>query len=535
MFERYTEMARRAIFFARYEASQLGSPYIETEHLLLGVLRTDTPLAIRLLGPTDKLEMIRGQIARQSPERPRLQTSVDLPLSHECKRVLAYASEEAERLNQKNVGAEHLLLGLSREEGSVAAKILSEHGLTEQKLKEEAKRASEAPPVNTPEGLSLVEKHARDLTSAARRGQLGALVGRERELERTIQILSRRTRNNPVLIGEAGVGKTAIVEGLAQRVVDGAVPAGLRDRPILTLDATQLIAPRGSALKPFLLSSQRNEILCVEGLFDLAGTGSGWGVTEAIRILEPYLNQGALQSIATGTPSGLRQTLERAEILARHFEAIPVLPLSDEEALQVVSRSKEQLERFHEVTFGEGALQLAITASARFLKHRHLPDRALDLLDEAGARAKMRRQMEPAEISRARQRVRDVIRQLENAIGNHEFDKARELSEEEKIERGILKSLQEAAGRNPAQAITVTPDDILEILAQRTGAPVASVQLVLQQPIEDEFNQISKSLAARIPGKGQEWIAGLAAYLVPCSADEAEKLAEAIRLAKAKK
>ena len=243
MFERYTEKARRVIFFARYEASQFGSPYIETEHLLLGVLREDKALTNRFLRSHAAIESIRKQIEGRTPVREKVSTSVDLPLSQECKRVLAYAAEEAERLSHKHIGTEHLLLGLLREDKSFAAEMLHERGLRLSALREELSRVqNEKASAARPKESSLLSEFSRDLTQCATENQLDPLIGREAELERAVQILCRRTKNNPVLIGEPGVGKTAIVEGLAQRIADGDVPSFLADKRILALDLSLIVA-----------------------------------------------------------------------------------------------------------------------------------------------------------------------------------------------------------------------------------------------------------------------------------------------------
>jgi len=251
MFERYTEKARRVIFFARYEASQFGSPYIETEHLLLGLLREDKALTNRFLRSHASVDSIRKQIEQHTTVREKVSTSVDLPLSNECKRVLAYAAEEAERLSHKHIGTEHLLLGLLREEKCFAAEILTERGLRLAAIREELQRTTQEKPApqaasgskqRGQQEQSLLAEFSRDLTQAASDQQLDPLVGRDFEVERVIQILCRRTKNNPVLIGEPGVGKTAIVEGLAQKIADGEVPSFLADKRVLSLDLSLIVA-----------------------------------------------------------------------------------------------------------------------------------------------------------------------------------------------------------------------------------------------------------------------------------------------------
>ena len=298
MFERYTEKARRVIFFARYEASQFGSPCIETEHLLLGLLREDKALANRFLRSSASVESIRKQIEAQTTLREKVSTSVDLPLSHECKRVLAYGAEEAERLNHKHIGTEHLLLGLLREEKCFAADILHERGLRLSQVREEiARSSSEKMSSNRPKESSLLSEFSRDLTQAAMDGLLDPLVGRDYELERVVQILCRRTKNNPVLIGEPGVGKTAIVEGLAQRIADGDVPSFLSDKRILALDLSLIVAGtkyRGQfeeRLKTIMkeLMENQNAIIFIDELHTLVGAGSAEGSLDAANILKPAL------------------------------------------------------------------------------------------------------------------------------------------------------------------------------------------------------------------------------------------------------
>src|SRR6266571_6067251 len=335
MFERYTEKARRVIFFARYEASQFGSPYIETEHLLLGLLREDKALTNRFLRSHASVESIRKQIEGHTTIREKVSTSVDLPLSNECKRVLAYAAEEAERLSHKHIGTEHLLLGLLREEKCFAAEILHERGLRLSTIREELARSSQekAQPQRQRES-SLLSEFSRDLTQAAMDNQLDPLVGRESELERVVQILCRRTKNNPVLIGEPGVGKTAIVEGLAQRIADGNVPSFLADKRILALDLSLIVAGtkyRGQfeeRLKTIMkeLMESQNCVIFIDELHTLVGAGSAEGSLDAANILKPALSRGEIQCIGATTPAEYRKSIEKDRSLERRFQAVKVPP-----------------------------------------------------------------------------------------------------------------------------------------------------------------------------------------------------------------
>jgi len=345
MFERYTEKARRVIFFARYEASQFGSPYIETEHLLLGLLREDKALTNRFLRSHASVESIRKQIEGHTTIREKVSTSVDLPLSNECKRVLAYAAEEAERLSHRHIGTEHLLLGLLREEKCFAAEILHERGLRLSTIREELARTTQekAQPQRQRES-SLLSEFSRDLTQAAMDSQLDPLVGRDGELERVVQILCRRTKNNPVLIGEPGVGKTAIVEGLAQRIADGEVPSFLADKRILALDLSLIVAGtkyRGQfeeRLKTIMkeLMESQNSIIFIDELHTLVGAGSAEGSLDAANILKPALSRGEIQCIGATTPGEYRKSIEKDRSLERRFQAVKVPPPNEADAIKVL-------------------------------------------------------------------------------------------------------------------------------------------------------------------------------------------------------
>ncbi len=501
MFERYTEKARRVIFFARYEATQYGSPYIETEHLLLGLLREDKALANRFLRAHGSIESIRKEIEQRITIRERISTSVEVPLSQECHRILKYAAEEADRLNHKHVGTEHLLLGILREEKCFGSELLQERGLRLSTLREEmARAAGEKVAVNRPKETSLLAEFSRDLTQAAMEGQLDPLVGRERELERAIQILCRRTKNNPVLIGEPGVGKTAIVEGLAQRIADGDVPPFLADKRILSLDLSLIVAGtkyRGQfeeRLKTIMkeLMESQNSVIFIDELHTLVGAGSAEGSLDAANILKPALSRGEIQCIGATTPSEYRKSVERDRSLERRFQSIKVSAPSEDEAIRVLQGVRERYEKFHAVTYTEEALHYAVYLSNRYIPDRFLPDKAIDLIDEAGARVKLRQSMLPEEITEVQKRIKFITHRMETAIANHEFEKARFYSEEERKEREHLQALREKLKIDDSVSGVVTREDIEEVVARWTGVEVTAIKEDEQQKlmrIEEELHK----------------------------------------------
>jgi ATP-dependent Clp protease ATP-binding subunit ClpC len=503
MFERYTEKARRVIFFARYEASQFGSPYIETEHLLLGLLREDKALTNRFLRQHSSVDSIRKQIEGHTTMREKVSTSVDLPLSNECKRVLAYAAEEAERLSHKHIGTEHLLLGLLREEKCFAAEILHERGLKLQTIREEMQRTTQekvqAQPQRNRES-SLLAEFSRDLTQSAMENQLDPLVGREQEVDRAIQILCRRTKNNPVLIGEPGVGKTAIVEGLAQRIADGEVPSFLADKRILGLDLSLIVAGtkyRGQfeeRLKTIMkeLMESQNCIIFIDELHTLVGAGSAEGSLDAANILKPALSRGEIQCIGATTPAEYRKSIEKDRSLERRFQAVKVPPPSEEDAKKILGGIKDRYEKFHAVSYTEDAIDFAVSHSNRYIPDRFLPDKAIDLIDEAGARVKLRQTALPEEITEVQKRIKFIVHRMENAIANHEFEKARFYSDEERKERENLRALRDKYHLDETSTGIVTREDIEEVVSRWTGVPISSIKEEESQKllrIEEELHK----------------------------------------------
>ncbi|MCZ6491322.1 MAG: ATP-dependent Clp protease ATP-binding subunit [Acidobacteria bacterium] len=501
MFERYTEKARRVIFFARYEASQFGSPYIESEHLLLGLLREDKSLTNRFLRSHASIESIRKQIEGHTTIREKVSTSVDLPLSHESKRILAYAAEEAERLSHRHIGTEHLLLGLLREEKCFAAEILRERSLRLSTIREELVRSqSEKVSTSRPKESSLLAEFSRDLTQAAMDNALDPLVGRENELERMVQILCRRTKNNPVLIGEPGVGKTAIVEGLAQRIADGEVPSFLAEKRILALDLSLIVAGtkyRGQfeeRLKTIMkeLMENANAIIFIDELHTLVGAGSAEGSLDAANILKPALSRGEIQCIGATTPAEFRKSIEKDRSLERRFQAIKVPPPTEEETITILFGIKDRYEKFHAVTYTDEALQASVYNSNRYIPDRFLPDKAIDLIDEAGARVKLRQTTLPDELVDIQKRIKFIVHRMENAIASHEFEKARFYSDEERKERENLRALREKYQLDESSSGTVGKEDIEDVVARWTGIPVTALkeeELTKLLRIEEELHK----------------------------------------------
>ena len=332
MFQRYTEKARRVIFFARYEASQFGSPYIDTEHFLLGLLREDKELTNRFLRGQGKVESIRQQIEQNTAVREKVSTSVDLPLSNECKRVLAYAVEEAERFAHKHIGTEHLLLGLLREEKSFAAAMLHERGLRLSAVREELARGRFGEPTNEPVEEAVLAPFSSDLTQQASAGRLQRIVGREAEMQRMIQVLGRASKKNPVLAGERGVGRRSMVAGLAQRIANGAAPESLANRRIVELDLAALVSSRsthrmdfaGNAVAEFM--SSPDVIYFFPDLYSLLLAPPPNGRLDAAESLKTAFAADKMQCISSASPEEIRHAQEGNPWLSRYFVEVPVEP-----------------------------------------------------------------------------------------------------------------------------------------------------------------------------------------------------------------
>ena len=514
MFEKYTEKARRVIFFARYEASQLGSSSIETEHILLGLLREGDTITSRLFTQSNiKLEAVRKEIGDVTPLRDKVSTSIEIPLSEESKRVLAYAAEEAESLLHKYIGTEHILLGLLRERKSLAARILAEKGMRLNSAREEIiTKMRQKSVLDKKKDTPFLSEFSRDLTELATKDKLDPLIGREVELKRLIQILCRRSKNNPILVGEPGVGKTAIVEGLAQRIVKGDVPPFLFDKRILALDISAVVAGtkyRGQfeeRLKAIMKELIENEdiLIFIDELHTLVGAGSAEGSLDAAGILKPSLSRGEIKCIGASTPRDYRRFIEKDRSLERRFQGIKVRHSTDQETIGILSGIKDRYESYHQVIYSEEAIRSAVNQSSRYIIDRFQPDKAIDVIDEAGARVKLLAVNLPNRIRELEGRLKKIQSQLEKAVAEKELEKADLFRRQEKALQEELRELKQRIDDSDKKGrLRVTRSDIEEVVSNWTGIPITSIQ---EGEMERLLN-MEKELHLRIVGQEEAIIA----------------------------
>jgi ATP-dependent Clp protease ATP-binding subunit ClpC len=486
MFEKYNEKARRALFFARYEASKLGSRVIESEHVLLGVLREGEDIIKEMFSRFNvKPEQIRREVEGDRLFVDRISSSAELPLSEEAKKILAYASHEAESMLHQYVGTEHLLIGIMRVEASTAARILAGKGMNVYGIREETiSILKEREADKQKKELPYLAEYARDLTLLGAQGVFDPLVGREKEVDRIIQILSRRTKNNPILLGEPGVGKTAIVEGLAQRIVDGNVPLFIANKRILSLDLSLIVAGtkyRGQfeeRLKGIIKELRENKdiIIFIDEIHSLIGAGSAEGSLDAANILKPALSRGEISCIGATTIREYRRYIEKDRSLLRRFQAISVAPPTEDETLQILDGVKERYESFHKVKYSEQAIRSAVYQSNRYITDRFFPDKAIDILDEAGAKVKLRRVADTQILRRLESEVRVVVKDMKKAISDKDFERAvmlrdREIDLKEEIER-----FKEERENVEDETMEVTSRDVEEIISSWTDIPITALE-----------------------------------------------------------
>jgi ATP-dependent Clp protease ATP-binding subunit ClpC len=495
MFERFTDRARRVVVLAQEEARMLNHNYIGTEHILLGLIHEGEGVAAKSLESLGvSLESVRSQVEEiigQGQQAP----SGHIPFTPRAKKVLELSLREALQLGHNYIGTEHILLGLIREGEGVAAQVLVKLGADLNRVRQQVIQllsgyqgkeplTSGAPSEGTPSTSLVLDQFGRNLTQAARDGKLDPVIGREKEIERVMQVLSRRTKNNPVLIGEPGVGKTAVVEGLAQKIVKGDIPETLKDKQLYTLDLGSLVAGsryRGDfeeRLKKVLkeIRTRGDIILFIDEIHTLVGAGAAEGAIDAASILKPMLARGELQTIGATTLDEYRKYVEKDAALERRFQPIQVQEPSVAHAIEILKGLRDRYESHHKVTITDSALVSAATLADRYINDRQLPDKAIDLIDEAGARLRINRMTAPPDLREFDNKIADVRKEKESAIDAQDFEKAASLRDKEKtlISEKNEREREWKAGDLDVVA-EVDEDLIAEVLAMSTGVPVAKL------------------------------------------------------------
>ena len=492
MFERFTDRARRVVVLAQEEARMLNHNYIGTEHILLGLIHEGEGVAAKALEALGiSLEGVRAQVEEiigQGQQAP----SGHIPFTPRAKKVLELSLREALQLGHNYIGTEHILLGLIREGEGVAAQVLVKLGADLNRVRQQViqllsgyqgkeSAPSGGPAEGTPSTSLVLDQFGRNLTQAAREGKLDPVIGREKEIERVMQVLSRRTKNNPVLIGEPGVGKTAIVEGLAQSIVKGDIPETLRDKQVYSLDLGALVAGsryRGDfeeRLKKVLkeIRTRGDIVLFIDEIHTLVGAGAAEGAIDAASILKPMLARGELQTIGATTLDEYRKHFEKDAALERRFQPIQVAEPSVTHTIEILKGLRDRYESHHKVSITDGALVAAATLADRYISDRFLPDKAIDLIDEAGARLRIRRMTAPADLKEFDLKIADARKAKESAIDGQDFEKAASFRDSEKnliAEKGEREKAWKAGDLDKVSE--VDEELIAEILSHSTGIPV---------------------------------------------------------------
>ena len=493
-FDKFTERARRVLTLAQEEAQRFNHNYIGTEHLLLGLVREGDGVAAKVLSNLGvELNKVRSAVEFIIGRGDRT-TSGEIGLTPRAKRVIELAVDEARRLNHSYIGTEHLLLGLVREGEGIAAGVLESLGVNLERVRGETTRILAQ---TQPQGAAAAGAGGRqtartptldqlgvDLTAAARSSQLDPVIGRENEIERVVQILSRRTKNNPVLIGEPGVGKTSIAEGLAHRIVQGDAPETLLGKRMLTLDIGSLVAGtkyRGEfeeRLKKVIeeIRSAKNCILFIDELHMLVGAGAAEGAVDAANILKPALARGELQAIGATTLDEYRKHIERDAALERRFQPVRVDEPSTEETIEILKGIRGAYEEHHKLQISDDAIKAAAELSARYVSDRFLPDKAIDLIDEASARVRIRRHSTPPSVRDATKGLEALRREKDQAIGSQQYEYAAELREREVRLQAKLEELeQQVQSEREGSELLVSDEDIRDVVSMWTGIPLTRI------------------------------------------------------------
>jgi len=506
MFNRFTERARKVIILAKEEAKRFNHDYIGSEHILLGLLREGEGVAAVVLQKMGlNLQQIRMEIEKIVKPGPSTVVSGDIPFTPTAKKVVELSSEEARSLGHSYIGTEHILLGLIREGEGVASQVLVNLGLDLNKAREEIAEllgsniqpgfgfgnvqpgqgtghaSQQKPGSRTP----ALDAFGRNLTQLGRDNKLDPVIGRENEIERVIQILSRRTKNNPVLLGEAGVGKTAIVEGLAQKIIKGDVPEILKDKRVIILDLALIVAGtkyRGQfeeRIKAVMDEIKRSEnvIIFIDELHTLVGAGGAEGAIDASNILKPALSRGEIQCIGATTLDEYRKHIEKDAALERRFQIIMVEPPSVKETVEILKGLRDRYEAHHKVEITDSAIEAAAKFSDRYITGRFLPDKAIDLIDEAGAKARLSVMTAPQEIKDMESEIENIHKEKDSAIKNQDFEKAANLRDEEKKARAGLDKIREEWKKTRMESRPKVDEEMIaNIVSKWTGIPIFRIE-----------------------------------------------------------
>ena len=506
MFDRFTDRARKVMNLARQEAQKLNHDYIGTEHILLGLVQEGSGVAANVLRNLDiDLKKIRLELEKFVKSGSPTMTVGQLPFTPRAKRVLELSMEEANNLNHNYIGTEHLLLGLLREHDGYAARVLMSLGVKLEDVREEVMEilgadpsaggpadksqsmsgATAAPSTSSKSKTPALDAFGRDFTQLAREGKLDPVIGRKNEIERLIQILSRRTKNNPVLLGEAGVGKTAIVEGLAQDIVNNNVPELLRNRRIVLLDLAMMVAGtkyRGQfeeRIKAVMTEVRRvgNVILFIDELHTLVGAGGAEGAIDASNVLKPALSRGEIQCVGATTLDEYRKYIEKDGALERRFQTIMVDPPTPEETLDILRGLRDRYEAHHRVRFTDEALRLSVELSNRYITGRFLPDKAIDVMDEAGARIRLRALTKPPDLKDLEEEISRLDKEKEESVAAQDFERAARLRDNafqlRKRKEGIVREWRQTAQEVEG---VVDEDVIAETVSKMTGIPLTRLE-----------------------------------------------------------
>ena len=512
MFERLTDRARKVMALANQEAQRFNHEYIGTEHILLGLVKEGSGVGANVLKNLSiDLRKVRLEVEKLVKSGPEMVTMGKLPQTPRAKKVIEYAIEEARNLNHNYVGTEHLLLGLLREQDGVAAQVLLNLGLKLEEVREEvlnllgaggdseqenppqaAEAASpeptEAAPGTARRGKSktpALDSFGRDLTELARNGELDPVIGRAQEIERLVQVLCRRTKNNPVLLGEAGVGKTAIVEGLAQQIVSQTVPDLLHDKRLVVLDLAMMVAGtkyRGQfeeRIKAVMNEVRRakNIILFIDELHTLVGAGGAEGAIDASNVLKPAMARGEIQCVGATTFDEYRKYIEKDAALERRFQAIPVNPPNAEQTIEILKGLRDKYATHHRVNYTDDALKAAVELSGRYIPGRVQPDKSIDVLDEAGARLRLKTMAKPPDLADLEARIERLSVEKDEAVKGADYEKAAELRDQaEKLRKEKERLQQQWRDRMNETTGTVDEEVIAEVVSKMTGVPLTRLE-----------------------------------------------------------